>query len=115
MIRVDVLDEETGDADSVRLSDGPEAYVVICGPGCEVTHETKHANGTRVITIKPTSEARRPLEIGDHLVSHPCDVIIQEIGHTGEVWGKCTPCRENHVIDKKLFDSGRGPWKRVDA
>lgn len=53
MIRVTVLDEETGDTEMMRIGDGPAGYVVTCGPGCEVTNETRHKNGTVVLTIKP--------------------------------------------------------------
>lgn len=58
MIRVTVLDEETGDTETMRIGDGPEGYVVTCGPGCDVTHTQKYANGTVVITIKPISESQ---------------------------------------------------------
>lgn len=55
MIHVTVYDEETGDRDTVRIGDGPEGYVITCGPGCDVSHIQKYANGTVVVTIKPTA------------------------------------------------------------
>lgn len=55
MIRVTVLDEETGDTETMRIGDGPHGYIVTCGPGCDVTNEVCHKNGTVVITIKPRS------------------------------------------------------------
>lgn len=54
MIRVTVRDEQSNEPpETMRIKDGPEGYVVICGPGCEVTNEVKYANGTIVLTIKP--------------------------------------------------------------
>ena len=52
-IRVDVTDEGNGDSDSCVLTDAPESYVVICGPGCYVANEVRHKNGTVQLTIKP--------------------------------------------------------------
>jgi len=57
MIRVTVTDVETGDSDSCELGDGPDQWVLTCGPGCEMSHVQKHANGTVQLTIKPTAGA----------------------------------------------------------
>lgn len=65
MIRVTVLDEETGDTETLWIGDGPAGYVVTCGPGCEVTHEQRYANGTVVLTIKPRSTDADTAEGGD--------------------------------------------------
>lgn len=56
MIRVTTTDEETGDIETTRLDDGPNGYLLVCGPGCELTHTQAYANGTHVLTVKPRSE-----------------------------------------------------------
>lgn len=53
-IRVDVIDEQTGDTDTGHLDDTPKPgnYIITCGPGTAVAHRTVYANGTEVITLK---------------------------------------------------------------
>lgn len=56
-IEVVVTDLETGERDRVLIGDGPEGYVVTCGPGCYVAHSQTFQNGTTQLTIKPQGGA----------------------------------------------------------
>lgn len=51
-VRVTAEDIATGQSDSVVLGRGPTAFVVTCGPDCEVTSQQTYANGTTVLTIR---------------------------------------------------------------
>lgn len=50
VLRVTVVDVETGDADTAELPAGE--YLLITTAPCRQAHVTAHANGTRVITVK---------------------------------------------------------------
>lgn len=55
---------------------------------------------------------RAPMEVGERLYANPCDVIVAS---RSEVWARanCRTCDDEHILDARLFDSGRGPWRRV--
>lgn len=55
-VQVTMTDEASGETDSIVIGDGADGYVLICGPGCDVVHTQAHANGTRILTLKPTSQ-----------------------------------------------------------
>lgn len=59
---------------------------------------------------------RAALEVGDTLHGHPCLVKVTSLQgdygpSIGEGW--CHHCKAGHIVDVALFNSGRGPWKRV--
>lgn len=51
-IELTVRDSETGDTNT--RTNGPTGWVLTCGPGCYLAHETRYSNGTVVLIIKPT-------------------------------------------------------------
>lgn len=55
-------------------------------------------------------EANGPLAVGDVLRGQPCVVTITTVGR--EVWGACSTCGCDHIVDQRMFAQGRGPWKR---
>lgn len=52
----------------------------------------------------------RVLAVGDCIAAHPCTVVIESVG-TGGATGRCDHCAVEHVIDRHLYESGRGPWR----
>jgi len=57
----------------------------------------------------------RQLRVGDRLVANPCDVKVTRLASTGGLAsGWCFNCMNYHVLDERLFNSGRGPWKREE-
>ncbi len=56
----------------------------------------------------------RPLSEGDYLTANPCYVkVTQRLDGASTAWGWCSNCKRPHILDARLFDSGRGPWRRV--
>ncbi len=49
-VRVTVVDEQTGDAETKRVPDGD--YLLIVVEPCHLAHTQAHINGTHVLTIK---------------------------------------------------------------
>lgn len=49
-LNVTVVDEQTGDTDTVQVPEGD--YLLICHEPCHLAHTTAQANGTHVLTVK---------------------------------------------------------------
>lgn len=49
-IRVTVLDQETGDTETIDVPDGE--YLILCTDPCRLDHVQEYANGTHVLTVK---------------------------------------------------------------
>jgi len=56
---------------------------------------------------------RDPLQPGDVIEANPCQVRITEVGRA--TWGWCSVCTNTHIIDARLFERGRGPWRLTPA
>jgi hypothetical protein len=61
-----------------------------------------------------TSGETRLLAEGDRIAAYPCTVTIERVGIAGAT-GRCDYCADEHVIDRHRYESGRGPWQRVDS
>ena len=52
----------------------------------------------------------RRLAIGDRIAARPCVVTITSLSLLGaEGW--CSTCGDRHVIDRRRYDNGLGPWQ----
>lgn len=49
-LRVTVVDEQTGDTDTVRVPDGD--YFIVCADPCRLDHLQMYRSGTVVLTLK---------------------------------------------------------------
>lgn len=54
-VRVTVVDEQTGDTETMVIPDGD--YLLTVVDPCYLAHTQVHANGTHVLTIKGRREA----------------------------------------------------------
>lgn len=64
------------------------------------------------------------MRVGDRLYANPCEVVVRSRPTSGEglhppggVWARayCHTCADEHILDARLFDEGRGPWRRAGA
>lgn len=54
--------------------------------------------------------ATRTLAVGDRVQARPCVVTITKIT-THNVFGYCAHCADTHVIERRRYEAGHGPWQ----
>jgi hypothetical protein len=52
---------------------------------------------------------QRTLDVGDRLIAQPCIVTVTSVGDT-TARADCDTCCITHVLDRRLYEAGRGPW-----
>lgn len=62
-------------------------------------------------SVTETEMPRRKLFLGDRLVGRPCVVVITKMSDD-LAYAHCETCGDEHVIDKKRFEDGYGPWSK---
>lgn len=59
-----------------------------------------------------TGESRHLTE-GDLIQSRPCSVRILKVTPTN-AYGHCVTCADLHIIDRRRYEEGSGPWRPAD-
>jgi len=55
----------------------------------------------------------RDLATGARITGCPCVVTIERVTQT-LAYGHCDTCDHEHVIDRRRYEAGRGPWHPAD-
>jgi hypothetical protein len=54
----------------------------------------------------------RTLAVDDRIAAYPCEVTIDRLAST-LAYGRCASCEVEHIIDRRNYDRGHGPWNPV--
>jgi hypothetical protein len=95
----------------------PDSFIeqqLLAADGDFLDHPSFHPNeqdGTG--DYEDHSGESRHLTVGDRIQARPCVVTVEKVT-THNAYGHCSTCDDTHVIDRRRYEAGRGPWRPAD-